>query len=68
MVALVMAGVIIGAVCAAAVVTGVRDHRRHRAESLADQAERVPCGEPIPSGWPDRGTVAAQPVTPEESR
>jgi hypothetical protein len=68
MIALTLAGVLIGAVCAAAVLTGVRDHRRRRAERLAAQADREAHGEPIPSGWPDRGTVAGRPATPEESR
>jgi hypothetical protein len=68
MVALMLAGVLIGAVGAAAVLTGLRDHRRLRAERLAAQSDRGTCGEPIPSGWPDRGTVGRQPFTPEESR
>ncbi|MFG3339303.1 hypothetical protein [Glycomyces sp. NPDC048151] len=57
MVELVLAGVIIAAVAAAVVVTGVRDHRRRRAERLAAEADRMPRGEPIPSGWPDGGSV-----------
>lgn len=51
MVELILAGVIIGAVCAAAVVTGVRDQRRRKAIRLAAERSGVPSGEPIPGGW-----------------
>jgi len=50
MVELVLAGVIIGAVCAAAVVTSVLDRRRRRRRREVGRGS-VPSGEPIPSGW-----------------
>jgi hypothetical protein len=53
---MVLAGVIIGAVSAAAAVTGFRDWRRRRAERTESPAPAF--GEPIPSGWTtgaDRG-------------
>ncbi|GAA2129123.1 hypothetical protein [Glycomyces algeriensis] len=52
MVELILAGVIISAVCAAAVVTGVRDRRR---TAVRPDADREPGGEPIPSGWTAHG-------------
>jgi hypothetical protein len=64
MVALTLAGVLIGAIGAAAVLTGVRDHRRLRAERLAAQADRETCGEPIPSGWPHGSTLSQRSTTP----
>lgn len=66
MLELILAGVIIGAVCVTAVVTGVRDHRG--ADRLATEADREPRGEPIPSGWPHRSSVGRQPPSPEEPR
>jgi hypothetical protein len=68
MTALILAGVIVGAVAAAAAATGFLEHRRRRSERLAAQADRESRGEPIPTGWPDRGSVGHQPSTPEESR
>lgn len=62
MVELVLAGVIVAAVGAAALMTGVRDARRRRAERLAAEADRERRGEPIPGGWPgeaDRADPAA---------
>ena len=52
MVELVLAGVIIGAVSAAALVTGVRDRRR---SAPRPDPGTEPGGEPIPSGWVARG-------------
>jgi hypothetical protein len=52
MIELVLAGVIIGAVMAAAAVTGIRDLRRGKAERVnSERAGPPPFGEPIPSGW-----------------
>jgi predicted small secreted protein len=51
MVEMILAGVIIGGVCAAAVVTDVRDRRRRRQEILEAERSGVPYGEPIPGGW-----------------
>ena len=52
MVELVLAGVIIGAVMAAAAVTGIRDRRRRKEERAeAERGGVPPFGEPIPSGW-----------------
>lgn len=55
MVELVLAVVIIAAVSAAALMTGIADTRRRRAERLAAQAEHAPRGEPIPGGWTGDG-------------
>lgn len=63
MVELILAGVIITAVCAVAVVTAVHD-RRSRAEQLAAEADREPGGEPIPGGWPGRSTLGRRSPTP----
>ncbi|MCD0446188.1 hypothetical protein LO763_21480 [Glycomyces sp. A-F 0318] len=49
MVEMVLAGVIIGAVSAAAAVSGLQDRRRRRAERRGTEAPVF--GEPIPSGW-----------------
>lgn len=57
MVELILAGVIIGAVMAAAVVTSVRDHRRRKADRLSGERDDEPCGEPIPGGWVATGGV-----------
>ncbi|MDN3238977.1 hypothetical protein [Glycomyces tritici] len=51
MVELILAGVIIGAVSAAALVTGIRDHHRRKAARLATERGGDPSGEPIPGGW-----------------
>lgn len=64
MVELILAGVIITAVCAVAVVTAVHDRRRSRAEQLAAEADREPGGEPIPGGWPGRSTLGRRSPTP----
>ncbi len=54
MIELILAGVIIGAVMTAAVVTSVWDRRRRRAEREARESVE-PRGEPIPSGWAATG-------------
>jgi hypothetical protein len=64
MVELVLAGVIVAAVGAAALMTGVADARRRRAERLAAEADRERRGEPIPGGWPGSGGAGAPPVAP----
>jgi hypothetical protein len=64
MLELVLAGVIIAAVAAAAVATGVRDRRRRRTERLAAEADCVPRGEPIPGGWPGGGSVESRSPAP----
>jgi hypothetical protein len=52
MVEMILAGVIIGAVMAAAAVTDIRDRRRQKEERLeAERGGVPPFGEPIPSGW-----------------
>ncbi len=58
MVEMILAGVIIGVVLAAATATGVRDWRRRRRERIEDEAPR-PGGDPIPGGWAaDRARAA----------
>jgi hypothetical protein len=59
MTALILAGLIVGAVAAAAVVTGFLEYRRRRSERLAAQADRASRSEPIPTGWP-RGSTLSQ--------
>jgi hypothetical protein len=54
MIELILAGVIIGAVMTTAVVTGVWDRQRRKAERAAS-APVAPRGEPIPSGWAATG-------------
>lgn len=54
MIELILAGVIIGAVMTAAVVTGIWDRRRRKAERAASEPV-APRGEPIPSGWAATG-------------
>ncbi|MQM25420.1 hypothetical protein [Glycomyces albidus] len=49
MVEMILAGVIVGAVAAAAVITGTRDRRRRKALDGLDGAAGHP--EPIPGGW-----------------
>ncbi len=49
MVEMILAGVIVGAVVAAAVVTDTRDRRRRRALAGLDDGAGHP--EPIPGGW-----------------
>ncbi|WP_205326575.1 hypothetical protein [Glycomyces sp. YM15] len=56
MVELVLAGVIVGAIGAAAVVTGILDHRRRRRREA--ETEGAPSGEPIPGGWTAPGDRA----------
>jgi hypothetical protein len=59
MVELVLAGVIIGAVMAAAAVTGIRDRRRRKEERAeAERGGVPPFGEPIPSGWMATGGLS----------
>lgn len=50
MVEMILAGVIIGFVLAAATATGVRDWRRRRRERREDAAARS-AADPIPGGW-----------------
>lgn len=57
MVELILAGVIIGGVCAAAVVTSVRDRRRRKTDRQAAERDGVPHGEPIPGGWVATGDL-----------
>lgn len=51
MVELILAGVIIGAVMTAAVVTSVLDRRRRREDRVEAGRDGEPYGEPIPGGW-----------------
>jgi hypothetical protein len=51
---LILAGVIIGGVMAAAVVTAVWDRRRRKALRKEDEFA-APHGEPIPGGWTGTG-------------
>lgn len=51
MVELILAGVIIGGVCTAAVVTSVRDRRRRNEDRFSGDRDEAPYGEPIPGGW-----------------
>ncbi|MFC3492088.1 hypothetical protein [Glycomyces rhizosphaerae] len=57
MLELILAGVIIGAVMAAAVITSVRDRHRRKADRLSDERDVESWGEPIPGGWVATGGV-----------